>query len=57
MHIHLAPRSIEALAVIISGGGSDQTLPIGIYGSASKLESFMAATSRYRSGPDPGSPL
>src|ERR1700760_2981946 len=42
MHIHLAPQSIEALAVIISGGsGNDQTPPIGIYRSASKLESFM----------------
>jgi hypothetical protein len=42
MHIHLAPQSIEALAVVISGGGgNDQTPPIGIYRSASKLESFM----------------
>jgi hypothetical protein len=42
MHIHLAPQSIEALATIISGGGgNDQTPPIGIYRSASRLESFM----------------
>ena len=42
MHIHLAPQSIEALAVIISGGsGNDQTPPVGIYRSASRLESFM----------------
>jgi len=42
MHIHLAPQSIEALAMVISGGGgNDQTPSIGIYRSASKLESFM----------------
>jgi hypothetical protein len=42
MHIHLAPQSIEALATIISGGGGNDTAPpIGIYRSASKLESFM----------------
>jgi hypothetical protein len=42
MHIHLAPQSIEALAMIISGGGGNDTAPpIGIYRSASKLESFM----------------
>jgi hypothetical protein len=42
MHIHLAPQSIEALAMVISGGGgNDQTPPIGIYRSATKLESFM----------------
>lgn len=42
MHIHLTPQSIEALAMIISGGGgNDHTPPIGIYRSASKLESFM----------------
>lgn len=42
MHILLAPQSIEALATIISGGGgNDETPPIGIYRSASKLESFM----------------
>jgi hypothetical protein len=42
MHIHLAPQSIEALAMVISGGGgNDQAAPIGIYRSASKLESFM----------------
>jgi hypothetical protein len=42
MHIHLAPQSIEALATVISGGGgNDQTPPIGIYRSASRLESFM----------------
>jgi hypothetical protein len=42
MHIHLAPQSIEALAIVISGGsGNDTTPPIGIYRSASKLESFM----------------
>lgn len=42
MHIHLAPQSIEALATVISGGGgNDQAPPIGIYRSASKLESFM----------------
>jgi hypothetical protein len=42
MHIHLTPQSIEALATIISGGGgNDQTPPIGIYRSASRLESFM----------------
>lgn len=42
MHIFLAPQSIEALATVISGGGgNDQTPPIGIYRSASKLESFM----------------
>jgi hypothetical protein len=42
MHIHLAPQSIEALAMVISGGGgNDTTAPIGIYRSASKLESFM----------------
>jgi len=42
MHIHLAPQSIEALAMVISGGGgNDTTPPIGIYRSASKLESFM----------------
>ena len=42
MHIHLAPQSIEALAMVISGGGgNDQTPPIGVYRSASKLESFM----------------
>ena len=42
MHIRLAPQSIEALAMVISGGGgNDQTPPIGIYRSASKLESFM----------------
>jgi hypothetical protein len=40
--IHLAPQSIEALAMVISGGGgNDPTPPIGIYRSASKLESFM----------------
>ena len=42
MPIHLAPQSIEALAAIISGGGGkDQSPAIGIYRSASKLESFM----------------
>lgn len=42
MHIHLAPQSIEALATVISGGGgNDQTPPIGMYRSASRLESFM----------------
>ena len=42
MHIHLTPQSIEALAMVISGGGgNDTTPPIGIYRSASKLESFM----------------
>ena len=42
MHIHLAPQSVEALATVISGGsGNDQTAPIGIYRSASRLESFM----------------
>ncbi len=42
MHAHLAPQSIEALAMVISGGGgNDTTPPIGIYRSASKLESFM----------------
>jgi Abortive infection C-terminus len=42
MHISFAPQSIEALAIIISGGaGNDHTPPIGIYRSASKLESFM----------------
>jgi hypothetical protein len=42
MHIHLAPQSIEALAIVISGGGGNDTAPpIGIYRSASKLESFM----------------
>jgi hypothetical protein len=42
MHIHLAPQSIEALAIVISGGGgNDTTPPIGIYRSASRLESFM----------------
>jgi hypothetical protein len=42
MHIHLAPQSIEALATVISGGGgNDTTPPIGIYRSATKLESFM----------------
>lgn len=42
MHIHLAPQSIEALAMVISGGGgNDQTPPIGVYRSAPKLESFM----------------
>jgi hypothetical protein len=42
MHIQLAPQTIEALAMIISGGGgNDSTPPIGIYRSASKLESFM----------------
>jgi hypothetical protein len=42
MHIRLAPQSIEALAAVISGGGgNDQTPPIGIYRSASQLESFM----------------
>lgn len=42
MHIFLAPQSIEALATVISGGGgNDQTPPVGIYRSASKLESFM----------------
>lgn len=42
MHIHLAPQSIEALAAVISGGGgNDQAPPIGVYRSASKLESFM----------------
>jgi Abortive infection C-terminus len=42
MQIHLAPQSIEALAMVISGGGGhDQAPPIGIYRSASKLESFM----------------
>jgi hypothetical protein len=42
MHIRLAPQSIEALAMVISGGGgNDQTPPIGIYRSASRLESFM----------------
>jgi hypothetical protein len=36
MHIHLAPQSIEALAIVISGGGgNDTTPPIGIYRSAS----------------------
>lgn len=41
MHIQLAPQSIEALAVIISGGSGNDPRPIGIYRSASKLESFM----------------
>ncbi|MEY9158490.1 hypothetical protein ABIG04_006800 [Bradyrhizobium japonicum] len=42
MNIHLAPQSIEALAMVISGGGGNDTSPpIGIYRSASKLESFM----------------
>lgn len=42
MHIRLAPQSIEALAMVISGGGGNDTSPpIGIYRSASKLESFM----------------
>ncbi|MDE5465970.1 abortive infection family protein [Bradyrhizobium sp. CSS354] len=42
MHIRLAPQSIEALAMVISGGGgNDQTPPVGIYRSASRLESFM----------------
>jgi hypothetical protein len=42
MHIRFAPQSIEALATIISGGsGNDQARPIGIYRSASKLESSM----------------
>jgi hypothetical protein len=42
MQIHLTPQSIEALAMVISGGGgNDTTPPIGIYRSASKLESFM----------------
>jgi len=42
MHIYLAPQSIEALAIVISGGsGNDTTPPIGVYRSASKLESFM----------------
>lgn len=42
MHIRLAPQSIEALAMVISGGGGNDTSPpIGIYRSASKLESFV----------------
>lgn len=42
MHINLSPQSIEALAIVISGGGGNDTAPpIGIYRSASKLESFM----------------
>jgi len=42
MHIHLAPQSVEALAIVISGGGgNDPTPPIGIYRSGPKLESFM----------------
>jgi hypothetical protein len=41
MHIHLAPQFIETLAVIISGGGGNDQPPIGVYRSASKLESFM----------------
>ena len=42
MNIRFAPQSIEALATIISGGGgNDRTPPVGIYRSASKLESFM----------------
>jgi hypothetical protein len=40
MHIRLAPQSIEAM-VISGGGGNDQSPPIGVYRSASKLESFM----------------
>lgn len=42
MHIHLAPQSIEALAMVISAGGGNDTIPpIGIYRSATKPESFM----------------
>jgi hypothetical protein len=42
MHIHLAPQTIEVLALVISGGsGNDPTPPIGIYRSGPKLESFM----------------
>jgi hypothetical protein len=56
MHIHLAPQSIEAFAVVISGGGgNDQTPPIGIYRSASKRESFMrGCNARCRSATDHG---
>jgi hypothetical protein len=40
--IHIAPQTIDALALVISGGGgNDSTPPIGFYRSGPKLESFM----------------
>ncbi|MGE0565869.1 MAG: abortive infection family protein [Pseudolabrys sp.] len=40
--IALSPQTIDALALVISGGGgNDATPPIGLYRSGPKLESFM----------------
>ena len=43
-NMDLAPQTVEALAQVISGGsGNETSLPIGIYRSGPKLESFMRA--------------
>ena len=40
--ISIAPQTIDALGLVISGGGgNDSTPPIGLYRSGPKLESFM----------------
>jgi len=40
--ITISPQTIDALALVISGGsGNDPTPPIGLYRSGPKLESFM----------------
>src|SRR5262245_14270062 len=40
--IGISPQTIDALALVISGGrGNDSTPPIGLYRSGPKLESFM----------------
>jgi len=42
MTFRLSPQTIDALALVISGGaGNDPTPPIGIYRSGPKIESFM----------------
>ena len=40
--INIAPQTIDALALVISGGGgNDSAPPIGLYRSGPKLESYM----------------
>ena len=40
--IEISPQTIDALALVISGGGgNDTTPPIGLYRSGPRLESFM----------------
>ena len=42
MPIRFSPQTLEALALVISGGSAnDQSKPIGIYRSGPKLESLM----------------